>query len=293
MARYTSITILYNPKATGSGKALAEQLRLDLRSALPAQEVAVVPTKNLGHAKRLAYKLAHASKRPLIISASGDGGYHEVVNGAMRAQAEGASPTTGLLPAGNANDHYKAIHEHDMVDAIRRGKAKRIDLLQLTYGRRTEYAHSYIGLGMTARSGHALNVNRERRNWFMDIVLVARVILFSGPVHLKVNGKLRRCDSIIFSNIGKMSKILSLSDVSHPADGKFEIIAARHHSKLWFILHLAKASTWGLRRKRQITDYTFTTTRRTLVQLDGEVLTIPGDTAVALTVAPKALRCIV
>lgn len=293
MPRYTSITILYNPKSTGSSKTLAKQLRKDLRAALPKQAVHMTPTKKHGHGESLAYKLSKASSHPLIISASGDGGYHEVVNGAMRAQAEGAHPTTGVLPAGNANDHYHAVHDHDVVQAIKAGEAKQIDLLQLQYGDRTEYAHSYIGLGMTARSGHMLNVHRARRNQLIDIWLIAKVILFSGPVELYVEGKRRRYDSIIFSNIGKMSKILSLSEVAHPADGKFEVTTARHRSKLWFILHLAKASTMGLHGKRQISEFNFTTTRRTLVQLDGEIITLPSNTTATLTIASKALRCIV
>src|SRR5206468_12869554 len=151
MPHYTAITIIYNPISTGPGEKMADKLAATLKKTLPKKIISVVPTEYAGHAEVLAYKAAKASKRPLIISASGDGGYHEVVNGLMKAQQEGSQPVAGLLPAGNANDHYRHVHKGDIVEAILNAREKQIDLLKLSAisKRRpiTRFAHSYIGLG--------------------------------------------------------------------------------------------------------------------------------------------------
>ena len=97
---FSEITVIYNPNSTGSGEAMAKQFKKEYQRADKQVTVTLQKTKYAGHAEKLAYDIAKKQVRPMIISASGDGGYHEVVNGALRAQAEGAKPTTGLLPAG-------------------------------------------------------------------------------------------------------------------------------------------------------------------------------------------------
>src|SRR3982750_2899542 len=109
MSGYDAITIIYNPNSTGPSEAKARVLHEDLIKRRKRTKITLTPTKRAGHAEDLAYKAAHANRRALIISSSGDGGYHEVINGALRAQLEGAKPTVGLLPAGNANDHYHSL----------------------------------------------------------------------------------------------------------------------------------------------------------------------------------------
>jgi hypothetical protein len=53
--------------------------------------------------------------------------------------------------AGNANDHRRTTAQRPLVEAIAAGEVRRIDLLCLTIGigldARTQYAHSYIGMG--------------------------------------------------------------------------------------------------------------------------------------------------
>ena len=158
---YTTIAIIYNPNSTGSSKQLAKEFADKVQSQLPKQKIELIATTHAGHAEELAYSLSKKTKHPLIISSSGDGGYNEVINGALKAQKEGNHPTTGLLPAGNANDHFNNLHNDDLVDLIVDGISKNIDVLKLTYtaeGQETErYAHSYIGLGLTSVVGNQLN----------------------------------------------------------------------------------------------------------------------------------------
>ncbi len=112
----STVWIIYNPNSTRDSKqraiAFARLLKKHGKSA------SCVPTKHAGHAKVLAKQFAEADSNCAIFSSSGDGGYNEVINGVLLS----ASPkvTCGVLPAGNANDHYHALHRGKTTDRIQR-----------------------------------------------------------------------------------------------------------------------------------------------------------------------------
>jgi len=288
---FTDVIVIYNPKSTGPGKDMARQLK----RGISKYAVRLVETKHAGHAEELAYEFAKTTPRPLIISASGDGGYHEVVNGLIRAQSEGAQPTAGLLPAGNANDHYHNVHKTDLAEAIAAGQVQRIDILKLTTTIGGEpfvrYAHSYIGFGLTPQVGSELN--KVELHWFNEIWIVLKALFVLRPVRIIAGGKRRSYDSLIFSNVGKMSKVLSLSEHSASNDGKFEVTLFKRRNKLQLIKLLIKASTGGLAGEEQNESYTFRTIKSALVQADGEVWTVDADSEVVIGIEHNLLRCIV
>ena len=158
---YSIIAIIYNPKSTGSSKSLAQSLQKKLKVKLPNQRIELVATKHTGHARDIAYDIAKKYEKPLIVSSSGDGGYNEVVNGALQAQSEGAHPITSLLPAGNANDHHRNLHDSSLVNEIVTMNTRDIDVLKISgcvdSKEITRYAHSYLGFGLTPRVGRELN----------------------------------------------------------------------------------------------------------------------------------------
>jgi diacylglycerol kinase (ATP) len=292
---YTAVTIIYNPKSTGPSEANARGLAKQLEGTPVAKLVKVIPTEFAGHAEELAYTLSTASKRPLIISSSGDGGYNEVVNGVLKAQAEGYTPTCGLLPSGNANDHYHNLHQEPVAEQIVKGRQLHIDVLCVAAtvdGQAWQrYAHSYIGIGLTPKVGHELNkvkLNRWRESW-----IVLKTLQQLRTTRLKVHGKERGYDSLIFSNVGRMSKILSLSSTAELTDGKFEVISFPSHNKMYLIRQLLKAVTVGLHTTRHADHYTFETIHPTQIQLDGEIYKIDGGSAVKVTLEPKSLHCII
>lgn len=267
----------------------------ELKRSLAKYEVRLARTEYAGHAEKLAYKFAKSSSRPLIISASGDGGYHEVINGLIRAQLEGSKPTAGLLPAGNANDHYHDVHDVGLVEAITAGKTRQLDLIKLTAttdGKSFErYAHSYIGFGLTPKVGKELN--RVDLNRFNEILIVLKALFSLQPVKVIRDGKRLTCDSLVFSNISKMSKVLSLSKNSANDDGKFEITIFRRRNKLRLIKLLLKASTSGLTDAEKKESYTFQTIKKILVQVDGEISAIDANSKVSIDIERKILNCIV
>lgn len=295
MKPYTSISVIYNPNSTGDGRGLAEKFIRTLDGTPYAKMTELIPTAHAGHAEDLTYDLARATSQPLIISSSGDGGYHEVINGAMRAQSGGAKPTTGLLPAGNANDHYRNLHDKPMAEMILAGNSQKIDLLRVTTQSATEgwqrYAHSYAGVGLTPKVGDKLN--QVKANLVNEKWITFKTLWQLKPVKLMVDGSKRSYDSLIFSNVSDMSKVIGLSEEAKIDDGKFEITSHLHDRRLKLLKQLFVAATSGLNGQDHASSFHFQTTHKTLIQLDGEVKSLPAQSKVKIDLARQALECIV
>ena len=292
---YSTVAIIYNPNSTGSSKTLAEQTKTDILARLPKQKVELLATEYAGHAEKIAYDIASSSKNPLIISSSGDGGYHEIINGAIKAQLEGAHPVTGLLPAGNANDHWHNLHDEDLIDSIEHEASTQIDLLKLSGtvdGKPVvRYGHSYIGFGLTPHVGSELNKNKL--GIFNQIWIVGKALLAVRSVRLKIGEKSKLYDSIIFSNVDKMSKVLKISAPSRMNDGKFEVTIFKKRNKIKLILLLLKSSIVGVKEDMSVDSFHLETVRKTSVQIDGEISVLDTHSKVDITTEKQLLHCIV
>lgn len=292
---YTTIAVIYNPNSTGSSEALAREFKSQIKARLPKQKVELLKTEYTGHGEELCYQIASSSKKPLIISSSGDGGYHDVINGAMRAKLKGFNPTTGLLPAGNANDHYNSMHSESLVEQIAKGASRKIDILKISSiskGKRIErYAHSYIGFGLTPFVGKELN--RNKLNPVNQFLIVARSLFAIKPIQLKIGRRPLYYESVIFSNVDVMSKYLKISQPSSMTDGKFEVTIFKRRNKVQLILVLLKASFIGVKEDRRVKRFSFKTMNTTLVQADGEILTLDAHVKTRITIKRQILTCIV
>ena len=289
---YDRIIVIFNPQSTGPAPRLAEELRAELVDRLPGVPVSMSPTERAGHARELAEEAARTG-RPLIISVSGDGGYNEVVDGAMRA--DNAEVVCAVMAAGNANDHRRTTRERPLTDAAVAGEVHRIDLLRLTLGSgsdsRTQYAHSYIGIGLTPVV--AVDLEKGGKGSWKEIVSVVRTFARFRPFTIELDdGTRRRFDSLLFANITQMAKYATLSDDGRPDDGHFEVISVAHTAK-WRLLGVAlRAATRGLGPQPTAEHYAFRTLKPTPLQLDGELLTLAPGTAVRVDIATAALATI-
>jgi diacylglycerol kinase (ATP) len=295
---YSAVSIIFNPKSTGTSKINAENLRRTLAKDIPHIPIRLIPTRHAGHASELAYTEALASKYPLIISASGDGGYNEVVNGVMRAQAEGAAVATGLLPSGNANDHYRSLRSGTVEKHIATGYQRSIDLLHITATKGDQswerYAHSYIGIGITANVG--LQLNQMDLNPINELLVSARTIYNSAPATVLVDGKTRHYDSLIFSNVSRLAKIFILSSKSQIDDGKFEVIALQSKNKAAMLRRVVQALTSPAENVvgvRQRSSFSFQTTDKQAMQFDGETTSLEPGTTVTIHSEKQVLRCVI
>lgn len=290
MKAFSLITIVYNPHSTGNSRAKAEDLRRRLADAVPTTRVRLRETKHAGHAETIAYRTALTHRRALVVSVSGDGGYNEVVNGAMRALRIGRRVTVGLVPAGNANDHYASRHRGDFVERVVAGDSDQGDILRLRWGRRTRYGHSYMGVGLTPQAGERLNSTRA--TLVREVRIVLGVLLHLKAVKLLVDGELRRYDSLVFSNVSRMSKVIRLPGYG-ANDGLMEVSHLYERNKFRLAADLVRAAVAGLPADEQTARFAFETLRRTDIQIDGEITRLPAAAKVTVDVMKGALRSIV
>ncbi|MFC8522039.1 diacylglycerol kinase family enzyme [Arthrobacter sp. AG367] len=288
---FDTIAIIFNPNSTGDAPALAEQLKASLSGLLPyAADIRLQPTSHAGHAVQLAREVA-ATGHVLVVSVSGDGGYNEVVNGVM--QAGNPDAVCAVLAAGNANDHSRSTGTGPLEHAIAGGDVRHIDLLRITTGQPgdapDEYAHSYIGFGLTPIM--AIGLEKGSKGALKETVSVVRTFAKFKPFEiLPDGGKRRKFDSLVLANIAQMAKYATLSDAdSKLADGKFEVVVFPHKSKLRVLLTALRAATKGLGDQPSVSSYGFTTLKPIPYQIDGEVRSLDADTQVTVHSAPAAL----
>jgi diacylglycerol kinase family enzyme len=296
---FSHITIIYNPNSTGPSRAMAERLAAKLTAAGPGayapEQVELVATAHAGHAEELAEAAARAHQRPLIVSSSGDGGYHEVINGVMTAVRSGHPAVAAVLPAGNANDHRRTLARAPLGDSILAGRTTRIDLLEVDIAapdqRSLRYAHSYAGLGLTPVV--AAELNRHTLNALRELLIVVRTFAKLQPVTLcDAAGRTIRLDSLILSNINQMAKTLTISHTGRPTDGRFEVTAFPAGSKWRLLMRLLRAAVSKLPANARVTEYSFTVVKHAPMQLDGEVTELPAGTRITVKIAPAALETV-
>lgn len=289
---FESIVIIFNPNSTGDAPTLAEQLRAELEELLPyAADITLQPTAHAGHAIDLARDAAQTGRDVLVVSVSGDGGYNEVVNGVM--QAGNPHAVCAVLAAGNANDHSRIIGTQPLEHAIAAGTVRRIDLLRITKGTAAdaaaEYAHSYIGFGLTPVM--AIDLEKGSKGALKEMFSVMRTFSKFKPFEIRhAEGKRRKFDSLVFANIAEMAKYATLSEADDQiSDGKFEVVIFPHRSKARILLTALRAATQGLGDQPSVSKYGFTTLKPIPYQIDGEVKSVEAHTRVTIESAPAAL----
>ncbi len=290
MTRFDVIAIIFNPNSTGSSDDLAQRLADDLKEAGVEAPVELTPTEYAGHAIELAYDLALRHERPLIISSSGDGGYNEVINCALRAKAEGANPVCAVLAAGNANDHSRTVVNRHLAEAIPTGDVVTIDVLKATVaggsGETVHYAHSYIGLGLTPTV--AVDLNRTKLNRFKETFIVYKALKDLQPVEIEVGSKRKKIDSLVIANISQMAKVLTIAENAEPDDGRMKVTVFPYRKKARLIFMLVKAMVKGI-RGRDARRYQFRAVKDMVMQIDGEVTELSAGETVTVTVMAGAL----
>lgn len=290
---FSRIVIIYNPNSTGPSEQKARKLAAELKTRLKNVPISCVATEHAGHAETLAYDYAQQEKRPLIVSSSGDGGYHEVVNGVIKA----ANPQAvcAVLPAGNANDHSRTMQSRPLADAIVAAKVTHIDVLQVAIAglnqQTMRFAHSYGGLGLTPVV--AVELNRHSLNSLKEIYIVVRTFFKYRPFQIRHAGSVRSFDSLVFANINQMAKVLTFAPKNRPADGKFELVAFPAGRKFGLVRRLAKAAVSNVDHVERLDEYAFSTLKQMPLQLDGEVMTLEAGSVVTVSVRRHGLATVV
>lgn len=292
MFRYSTITIIYNPKSTGDSPVIARDLHSQLTDEFPQCKIALKKTTHAGHADKLAYEAASLPEgENLIISVSGDGGYHEVINGALRAaQGHGTKPICAVAPGGNANDHFRNISSGSILDAVRKGVVQELDVLEVSYGKTQRYAHSYFGIGVTPAI--AIELNKHSLSLLKESWLTLKTCWHIKPIEIKQDNSMRRYDSVIVSNVRTMAKYFTLSRKAKPNDGTLRILRWPHKTKLHLAAYIIRSAIGVPLKNQRASSFIFQTTQALPAQLDGEVIELPGKTSVKISILQRKLRTI-
>ena len=288
MSDFEQVFIIFNPNSTGDSKTIAKDFRKAIKAFQPSLKVKLCETTHAGHAEELGYQLSKKFPSCLLVSVSGDGGYHELINGAMSAVDEGAAePICTVLPGGNANDHYSFVSKRSLLEAIEANGLTRLDLLKVV-STKTRYAHSYVGLGLTPRV--ALELNKHDLTLVKEMWLSLRTFWRLKPFRIIQADKTYRLDSLIMANIGVMAKHLTLDDNSSPRDGKFEVLRWSHSHKLRLVIQILRSAVGAVDSPRSVEQFEFITVSNILMQLDGEIEKLKAGQKVLVTSAHRKLR---
>ncbi|MCA9332967.1 hypothetical protein KDA00_03770 [Candidatus Saccharibacteria bacterium] len=291
-ASYESVLIIYNPASTG-GKAKTKAVRLTRQLKRHGIENVKLRSSDYpGHSEDLAYSESLSKKNPLIISVSGDGGYNGVINGVLRAQLKNNDirPTAAILAAGNANDHQRSIAKRPLLWAITHSAPEPVDVLKLRFSKTTRYAHSYIGIGITAEASKELNEQVLTR--WKDIKIITRNLLRFNYFTINANGQIVDLDSLVFSNVRRMSKVIKIGEKTDLHNGLFSLVIMARQPRLKFLYTLFKIILFGVKNPTQLSRYNFKLLKPQLAQLDGEPLAIPANVDIEVTIEPETLQTI-
>ncbi len=294
------MVIVCNPNSTGDGPDNARELERTLAEQAPGLPVQIQGTEYAGHAEEIARQAVSGSDGVLVVSASGDGGYHEVVNGVVSAGRDGHGlGAAAVLASGNANDHAGATQHRPLVHAIleahAQGMSQRMDLLELQADALpSRVAHSYIGLGISPVAAKALN--EHDLDAVRETFLVVRAFWRYRPMtishHTATGEEKISVDSLIFANINRMAKYAEFSDESSVEDGRYETLMIPHRSKLRLLADVTRI----LRKEHPVISrsepYAFRTLQPMPLQLDGEIFAVPGDAEVTVRCLPSTLRTV-
>jgi len=277
------VLIVYNPHSSGDGQTLAERLREELADRRPELPVQLQATQHAGQGREIARAVTDPGT--VVVSASGDGGYHDVVNGLMDAGSAGV--LAAVLAAGNANDHRRATGRRPLVEAIIAGDVSRLDLMRVTYGEQVEYAHSYVGWGLTPLV--AMGLESGGKGSLRELVTAVRTFWRFHPFTIRRDQRVERFDSILCATIDQMAKYATLSTGSRPDDGRFEVIVIPHVPKWRIAATVLRAATRGLPPQPSVSSYRFTTVDPLPMQIDGELRELGAGDTVLVEIAPRAL----
>lgn len=287
--KFTKVIVIFNPNSTGESEKNAREFIKDLHKASFPGEVSLVGTKYAGHAEEIA--ASHTNKQTLIVSSSGDGGYNEVVNGNLQADA---GAIVAVLPSGNANDHHTAHTTGELISNIINGEVVNLEALKVQAtidGKQwVRYAHSYVGFGMTPKVGKVLT--DKRPNALTEKWYVLRHLFDYKYVTLERDGRAYRYDNLICSVINRMSKVVKLDEAASTDDGLMEIYETEHATIIDFVKTFYQAATRGIRRSDQVHEVTLRTVKSTLIQLDGEVFALDPHSEVTITCKKDVLATV-
>lgn len=219
-----------------SGRGHGESIIPQLESSLKSRDLnyMLVKTERPWHAAELADTAAR-NGYDLVVTASGDGTANEVVNGLMKARADGFNQTAfSILPVGTGNDMNFGLGNHltieDGLRALAEGYRRKIDVGFVRGGDYPQgrYFANCIGIGFDAVVGFEAAKIRWASGLPVYLMAVLKtVFLYFNAPEIRIT-----LDGVTFSQRSLMTSIMNgqrlgggfmTAPDGDPGDGWFDL----------------------------------------------------------------------
>jgi diacylglycerol kinase family enzyme len=278
------VLILVNPRAGGGqGRARWERLGLGLPAVFPESEAAAVQ----------AVQAAAAAGEQVIVSASGDGGVHLVINALMDPATDRPRwpVAVGAIGLGSSNDFHKPMNGKPVaMGAPEEADLGRVDMVLADGTSKVAYFVLNSSMGAVAkgnaRYNHPTGILAILKGLSPALAIqwssVEAVGMFANvPASVEVDGE--RVPGVAITNLGVLKRVHFAGDMRYdtpvtPADGSFDVNLCVDMTRLEFIKAMLAIGSGKFLAARLPKTYHWRATRvkvlpavPTPLELDGEV----------------------
>lgn len=303
---FDKFIVFYNPVSTNSrrsGKRIAE-----LRELFPSKKVEVIETSSEGPEanKRLVVtKAKNFDSKTVICIASGDGTVSAVLEALMTSpQISTKARKVPVLPlwGGNANDLAHMInglsHKTSLRKIFEQGAIVPIYPINVEFKTRQQIesrvAACYVSFGASAFAAQQTELPKNKKKkihvvpgvrMVNEMAVVAKSLIKSKPFTIEANDETLPVYERIFVNGSRIAKIDRLP-VRLNQKAFYEATLSHKHPKallsLLSALKILKNRTYGEVTEK---DISFVLNNDTWAQIDGEVLKLPKNTQVKVSLS--------
>lgn len=302
--KFERLIVLRNPVSTDAHRA-ARRIR-DLQQQQPDAELIILDTRRRGREANAALLRQHSNKlgeHSLLCIAGGDGTINMVLDILLREPSlSEAARRTPILPlwGGNANDLAFMLNGPPTRGTFKalfaKGKVVAVHPLLCTLERKgivkTHLAACYASFGASGFAMQELERTIRSRSpmrqpavtrFGQELVEVSRLLLRAPTFTVSESNKDKVIFERVFLNGSRFAKIAAVP--LKLTDQRFHRTTAEHKSIFTLLFRIAELVRDRAGRRMAATYDHFTIRDRVWAQFDGEVLSIPANTEVTITVA--------
>lgn len=229
--------IIVNPT---SGRGYAEKVIPQIEAGMRKcnLDFELIRTEHPWHAAKISEKAARTGGYDVIVAASGDGTANEVINGLMRARADGFNHSAfSILPVGTGNDMAYGLGMRGTLEeniaALAKNQRMRIDIGFVRGGDYPDgrYFVNGVGIGFDAVVGFVAVKIRWARGLLAYLIAVIQTVFiyFKAPtLEIAYNDVLYEQPALMVSimNGQRMGGGFYMAPQGNPGDGSFDLCIA-------------------------------------------------------------------
>ena len=291
LAKRRLVTVICNERSGGgrAGRVLPKVVRR-LQEGLADAELHVVISTSYEQARDLTRAAALAARPGDVVAVmGGDGMAHLGLNACAGTEA-----TLAVIPAGTGNDFARGAGIPRAipaaVEALVRGRTRRLDLTRLTNAVGSYYVGAVVSSGYDARVNRATNDIRLRFGPLSYGYIALRELANFEPLtyRLVVDGQPRelRAMMVAVANMGVFGGGMKIAPDADPSDGVMDITLIHEASRAKLLRLLPQVYTGGF-----IKDPVVELLRARRVEIDGDGLFLMGD-GEELGEVPAVAECV-